>query len=206
VYLVRASCQGDLLSDGTHAVDSVRWLLGDEPAVWVLGQVFRMLPGRDAPDLPEFQRHTGFRFGHPVESGSFGVVQFESGVRAEIMTGRAVMRGRPYQDYEICGTEGRLRRPGDKGNLQISDRQEGGWRDVSGPVAPNSGQAMATAWREFARLLRDGGDHPLLGDNALKDHELVMAIYESARISKQIHLPLNQDAFPLQRMIEQGRA
>ena len=109
VRLIRTECAGDMLSDGTHAVDSLRWLAGDAEATWVLGQVFRVLPGPDGePVSEEFKNHDGFRFGHPVESGAMGVIQFSTGLRGEVYTGRARQKSRAYQDYEAFGEEGQL--------------------------------------------------------------------------------------------------
>lgn len=205
VYLVRASCAGDMLSDGTHAFNSVRWLLGDEPARWLLGQVFRRLPPEDGPVDRGFEGHTGFRFGHPIESGTISVVQFESGVRGEVFTGRARLADRPYQDYEIFGTDGRLWRPGDRDPSRVWTAEDSGWREVQIRPENRRENAMTEAWRTFADYLPDGGDHPLSGDKALCDHELVMAVYESARVNDRIEFPLEQDEFPLQLMIDEGR-
>jgi predicted dehydrogenase len=73
---IRAHCAGDLLSDGTHAVDSALWLLGDSEAEWVIAQIHRQLS-------PSF---SGFRYGHPVESGAMVLVRFTNGVRLELFT------------------------------------------------------------------------------------------------------------------------
>ncbi len=208
VYLVRASCAGDMLSDGTHAFNSVRWLLGDEPAVWLLGQVFRRLPSEEEANAPEFDGHTGFRFGHPVENGTISSIQFESGVRAEVFTGRARLPERAYQDYEVFGTKGRLWRPGDRDPSRIWTEDDSGWREVEIRPAHRREDrmgAMPEAWKAFADYLRYGGDHPLSMDKALRDHELVMGVYESARVTGRIEFPLEQGEFPLQLMIDEGR-
>mgnify|MGYP004008506607 CR=1 FL=1 len=41
ITLIRASCAGDVLTDGTHAIDSMRFLAGDVPVEWVFGSVYR---------------------------------------------------------------------------------------------------------------------------------------------------------------------
>ncbi|MFO7957069.1 MAG: Gfo/Idh/MocA family oxidoreductase [Candidatus Brocadiia bacterium] len=205
VYLVRASCAGDLLSDGTHAFDSVRWLVADRPAVWVLGQAFRRLPPEEGEPDPEFKGHTGFRYGHAVESGAVSIIQFESGVRGELFTGRARLAGRAYQDYEVFGTEGRLWRPGDGETPLMASAPGGEWSEISIRPENQRDSAWVDVWREFARCLRDGGEHPLDGRNAMRDQELIMATLESARLSERIELPLEQDEYPLDLMIEEGR-
>jgi predicted dehydrogenase len=184
----------------------MRWLIGDPPAEWVLGQVFRVVPDGPGYRLPEFEKQTGFRFGHPVEAGTVSAIQFASGVRGELLTGRAQPLGRPYQDYEVVGDRGRLSRPGDKDEIFIWDEQPGGWRPA--PIRPQNRRAdgMAEAWKAFAAWLRgEVNDHPLSGASGLADHELVMAIYESARLTARVDLPLAQEAFPLQLMIDGDR-
>jgi predicted dehydrogenase len=198
VQLIRGSCAGDILSDGTHVIDTIRYLTSDADAKWVFGQICR-----DPGDANE-SGQTGFRYGHAVESGGFGLIEFVNGMRAEIHTGTMQMKGRGYQDYEVFGSEGRLWRAGDRCDpaLQIQDAQSGGWR----PVEFDDPQ---DEWRhnyeQFARMVLEGADHPLSGASALKDQELVMAIYESSRLRRKIELPLQQDAFPLQLMIDAGQ-
>ncbi|MGD2175341.1 MAG: hypothetical protein PVJ27_08055, partial [Candidatus Brocadiaceae bacterium] len=108
-----------------------------------------------------------------------------------------------YQDYEIFGTEGRLRRKGDRADppVLIQDSRAGGWRPVE---VESQEDAMTAGYRAFARMIREGSDHPLSGQSALRDLELVMALYESARTRQRIELPLRQDAFPLELMLADG--
>lgn len=198
VQLIRASCQGDILSDGTHLIDTVRYLVGDVDAKWIFGQVYRK------PEDSDESGKAGFRYGHAVESGAFGLIEFDNGVRAEIHTGKVVPRGSHYQNYEIFGTEGRLWRAGDQAKpaLLIQDAQAGGWRPV--PVEETRAE-WQNNYEQFARMILEGADHPLSGDSALKDLELVMAIYEAARLRDRIELPLQQEQFPLQVMIDEGQ-
>jgi len=207
VYLLRASNAGDILSDGTHAVDSLRWLAGDEDVRWVFGQVYREEPDPTEAKAGGYHTSGGWRYGHPVETGGFGVFEFASGLRAEVLTGRVQFPGRRYQDYEVFGTKGRLWRAGDNADppILIQDEQGGGWRAVDIDESLNRRQAMVDSYMAFARMMREGGPHPLSGDSALKDHEVVMAIYESARTHSRIELPLRQEAFPLALMLgEEG--
>jgi predicted dehydrogenase len=106
VQLIRGGCQGDILSDGTHLIDTIRYLVGDAEAKWVFGQVYRR------PDDSDESGQSGFRYGHAVESGAYGLIEFENGIRAEIHTGKVHVKGRHYQDYEIFGSEGVCGAPG----------------------------------------------------------------------------------------------
>ncbi|MFW5870824.1 MAG: hypothetical protein ACOCVL_04055 [Candidatus Sumerlaeota bacterium] len=83
----------------------------------------------------------------------------------------------------------------------------GGWCEV--PLDKGdfvSEDADTRAYELFAATVRDGVEHPLAAANALKMFETLMAIYESARLNKKMALPLEQERFPLEIMIEEGRA
>jgi predicted dehydrogenase len=198
VQLIRGSCQGDILSDGTHLIDTVRFLVGDVEAKWVFGQIYRK------PDESDQTGQSGFRYGHAVESGGMALIEFANGIRAEIYTGTMHIKKRQYQDYEIFGTQGRIWRAGDQADppILIQNDQASGWHtaefnDEAKPWLENHAQ--------FACMIHEGGDHPLSGDSAFKDQEIVMAIYESARLRSKIELPLQQDEYPLQIMIDNGQ-
>jgi predicted dehydrogenase len=204
VYLIRGTCAGDMLGDGTHLVNSVRALAGDEEVKWVLGQVYREPPD---PSEPRGMGHVpsgGWRYGYPIETGAMATFEFESGLRAELLTGDVRLPGRAYQDYEVFGSEGRLWRPGDAADppVLILDERGGGWREapLDGPDAQFS--PMAAVYAAFRRTLTEGEPHPLGGESVLKGLEVVMAVHESARTRSRVSLPLKQPAFPLRLMIE----
>ena len=207
VYLIRASCPGDVLGDGTHAVDSVRWLAGDADVRWVLGQVYRDGPDESQPRSMTTKPSGGYRYGYPIETGAVGVFEFTSGVRAELYCGAVRLPGRAYQDYEVFGTKGRLWRAGDSAEppLVIQDGADGGWRPVNVGAAGGQFDPMVESYRLLARTIREFAPHPLSGDSALKGHEVLMAIHESARTNARIELPLKQGEFPLQLMIDAGQ-
>ncbi len=190
VSFVRCQCAGDLLSDGTHLVDSLLYLAGDQPVTWVFGQIHRVGNER--------------RFGHVIETGGFAVVEFASGWRGELLTGDIRDPNSAYHDLQIFGTTGRLWRKGDQWpNLDIQDAASGVWRAVPIPNPTESG--IAVAYRLFADTMQHGTAHPMNGDIALQGFEVLMAIYESARLHRKLTLPLPQDRFPLELMIKAGQ-
>jgi len=203
--LLRGSCPGDLLTDGTHLVNSLRHLAGDEEAVWVLGQVHRKKPDPSEPKSTSTKKSGGYRYGYPVEDGAVAVVGMSSGLRVELFTGDARLLDRPYQDYEAVGTEGRLWRDGDNAEppLQILDEQAPGWR--AAPVGETEPGPMTRSYMAFARTLWDATPHPLAGESVLKGLEIITAVYESARTNSRLELPLEQDDYPLALMLEEGR-
>lgn len=198
VYMVRGGCQGDLLSDGIHLIDSLRWLAGDSPARWLLGQIYRETPNPEEEHGAGFHRSGGYRYGHMIEDAAMALIEFESGMRVEMFVGGAHTRGRPYQDYEVLGTRGRLWRKGDSPEQQlwIQDEQAGGFRHIGNdPDAPAN--AQVNMYAALARTIHEGTPHPLSGESGLADLEVIMAIHESARTHSRIEFPLAQEAYPL---------
>jgi len=210
IEFIRGSSAGDILSDGTHLVDTIRFLNGDRDIEWIFGQIHREIdPNEEKPDTKGVDMaYQGRRFGHAVENGGIALLQFKDGPRAELLCGDMRLRSRPYHDIEIFGTKGRLHAPGDRHEppLLKQDIYQGGWRAV--PIestrddANQTGLGRAYLYDLFAASLREGKPHPLDMHSALKNQEAVCAIYESARLRKKLFLPLEQDAFPLQLMID----
>lgn len=205
IELVRGSCAGDVLSDGTHTIDCIRYLLGDPEITAVLAQIYRA-PAEQAahPDSGD-QTVGGYRYGHAIETGAMAVIDFAGNLRAEIFCGLMQPRGRRYQDFEVFGSTGRLWRAGDQADppVQAWDQSGGGWRAV--PVDLSSHATTgATNYAAFADAMDGGPQHPLDGSHGLKDLEAVMAVYESARTHRRVALPLTQERYPLDLMIEAG--
>lgn len=205
IELIRGSCAGDVLSDGTHTIDTIRHLLGDIDGRWVFGQVYRAPPNPDEPRGMGYHASGGWRYGHPIETGAMAVIEFANGVRAEVFTGTMQPRNRRYQDFEVFGTTGRLHRAGDQADppLRILPDGASGWQPVELDAAVPA-EALASSLQCFARTVEAGDPHPLSGEAGLKDLELVMAIYESSRLRSRIELPLTQPRYPLDLMIESG--
>lgn len=205
IYMIRGQCAGDLLSDGTHTIDMMLYLLDDIEAEWVVGQVSRrpVDPVEASSDRP--YRWTGHRYGHVVESGAMGLIQFANGVRGELLTGELKYPDRQYQDIEVFGTTGRLWRAGDSANppLLLWSDQTGGWSEV--PIDDDGESVFDDVFRQFAAMIHGGASHPMSGDRAIRSLELLLGIFESARVNGKITLPLQQDRYPLELLIEDGR-
>lgn len=201
VQLIRASCAGDFLSDGTHLVDTCRFLAGDVPIRRVWATVFRELDGY----------YSGERFGHTVESAAMAVIDFEGGLRAELHTGQLQPAGRGYQDYEVFGAEGRLWRAGDGAAVPLLLQDLfGGWRQVKlepfdVPEHPNL--SLAGVYVRFYQQIAEGRPNPMSGAAGLAAMEVCHAVYESARLNRPIRWPIEGevDRFPLDEMIAAGR-
>jgi predicted dehydrogenase len=195
---------GDLLSDGTHTVDALRYFAGDVPVSWVMGNVdLRPREVREEQvgrvgyrEAVPGERYT-VRYGHPIESGAFAALCFVDGVRATLELG---VCARPsYQRFVLYGTDGMIKVSGDRPAegeplLQVRGTAGDGWEVVEG-VGETNGFA-----REIGLLfdsLERGTPHPLDGRSARATHEVLMAVFESARRPGRVDLPLAVAHSPL---------
>jgi predicted dehydrogenase len=231
VRRIRAQCAGDVLSDGTHAIDSALHLADDPEAQWVFAALHReineeMIARAERQRQAGKESRPGYRYGHLVENGAMAVVQLATDLRVELFTGDMREEGRIYQDYEVFGEEGRIWRTGDRvrPNLFIQDAEGGDlrigrdedWQLVGVPAEDGRGAwravpyedwtrergAIAEGYRRLAAWIHDERPHEMCARNALRGFEVLMAIYESARLRRRIELPLEQERFPLELMVD----
>ena len=211
VLEVHGYCAGDLLTDGTHVVDSLLALVGDPHVNEVLG----------ALDLSVCTA----RYGHPVEKGIYMQLATEAGLRMTVSTGSFADR-RAYQEYHVVGSRGSLWRTGDGPSWFISDGQpgthaaqfdrhcwfthplpatDGGpWRLLdTGGVNTNHG--AISAYEKLVTCLTAGGNHPLAGRRTLQVQNIITAGYLSGMRRAPVPLaetetvndfPLNHEAAP----------
>jgi predicted dehydrogenase len=197
---------GDLLTDGTHTVDALRFFTGDTAVEWVMGNVDlreRELPPSDGPRRSGFQQwdETRTRYGHRVEAGACATLAFAGGVRATLELGICARPG--YQRFAIYGSEGMIKISGDRpaeGEPLLQVRRKGGtgWEIVPG-VEETNGFA-----REISLLfdsLQYGTPHPLSGRSARATQEILIAVFESARRPGRVELPFEGPASPLEALL-----
>lgn len=201
VSLVRGTCAGDMLSDGTHLIDSALYLAGDADWEWVFAGWHRDEDGGNAATGGGFDLVGGWRFGHPVEHGLFAVCQVAGGPRIELLTGDLRVPGRPYHDLEIIGSRGSLWRAGDQLGANLFARgADGSWVAVPDPTAAGALPAIPESYRLLVDIVRAGGDdstHPMGAANALRGFELLIGALESGRIGQVVRRPVTQDRYPL---------
>ncbi len=199
ILRVEGSCPGDLLSDGTHLLDSLHFLIGGSSPEWVLGQVYR---GRCATE-EELSRnpflYQGTRYGHLVEEGASAVFSMMDGIRLEIRTGTLWRPEEGYHHLELHGTDGMLIRNGDDASPSIELVCNGNREPFGDPQVPDNG--LEQAHELLARTLLDGLPHPMEAVHALAGLEMLMGVYESARLRERIRFPLRQAANPLEQML-----
>jgi len=188
-----------LLNNGTHAIDGLRYILGDPKAIWVMGQVSR--------HSDKWERRTR------IEDRCTGVVCFEGGTRFVI---ESDMPGPDVPGPEVYGTEGLIKV--EKDTIYLMNGQQAGWKEIKpGQITPKKEEiVMQAGWSapaessptQVAELIAwiEGRieEHRGSGRHVRATMEIMMAIYESLRIHDVVNLPLQTKESPLELMIDGG--
>lgn len=170
-----------LLNRGTHEFDETLYLLGDPRPAWVIGQCSRK--------TDKWERRVR------CEDLCMALVVCDDGVR---ITYESDLPGPALERWTIYGSDGLLKR-GPDNSLLLLNSKRAGWQSIT-PRAPEVNQ-----FDEFIAWL-DGRieTHRNNGRRARVTMELMMALYESARLRDVVVLPLTTRANPLDLMVEGG--
>jgi len=178
---------------GTHSIDGSRFVLGDPKAQWVMGSVERR--------TDRYERDTA------VEDACMGLVQFAGDLQLFIQSD-LMREGAAAGHFQIRGSEGYMEVTELGVRLMTSDKA--GWQDVEIELDAGSkaigGSSNAAQIHELIAWIEGRIDqHRNAGTTARDTVEIMMALYESARRHSVVNLPLQEKAYPLARMIEEGK-
>lgn len=187
-----------LLNNGSHALDMALYVLGDPVWEWVVGQIFRNTDRYERGDRIE-----------DLCTATFGLA---GGIRGQLGTDLP----EPYKNAEwivnwIAGTEGMMRftRTGIRviPRHSIPSAMNGVTSDDSNWVHLELKDETTLHSKQLDELIDwiEGGDgHRNDAHKHRPVIELLMGIYESAKVRDVVKRPLENKASPLQQMIDSG--
>jgi dTDP-4-amino-4,6-dideoxygalactose transaminase/predicted dehydrogenase len=158
--------KSSLANNGPHLIDTVRCLLGDPPAREVTCNCRR--------------ERKGFNRGTPAEDEAQGHVEFGDGIRVELTTGDLAPA---FFGIVIEGSRGKLEV--DRGGLRVN----GVLRAVSSEEVYRKRQ-----FGQFVRWVKGQlATYPADFEPSKQAVELILALYESARLGAPVVLPLRNE-------------
>lgn len=176
-------CRGGqgLLNDCSHLFDMMRYVLGDPDAEWVIGNVERK--------TERYERDI------PIEDRSAGIIGFQGGCIGLLLQEIA---GPNYQGGIIYGSDGIIDLTEQRALLLNSKRAE--WEDRR---AEGEDPSVAQV-QELISWIEGRSGHRGEAINGRAAVEIIMAIYDSARLHEVVQMPVRTHASPLEAMIENG--
>jgi UDP-N-acetyl-2-amino-2-deoxyglucuronate dehydrogenase len=178
-----------LLNWGTHTIDMMRFIMGDPAATAVVGAV---------------QRHSDrYERGMRIEDSCLGLIQFENGAQATIQSD-LTPRETASINCDFYGTEGVIKV--DENAVKLMNASTNGWKQLSTFEWKDS---FRDAFQSQANGITDWLDDKVSdyrgeAKNAYAVMEIMMALYESARLNEVTRLPLLTRDNPLDLMVESG--
>ena len=171
---------GGLLNNGCHGIDLFRWMLGDPAWTGVIGQVERT--------TNRYER------GLPAEDKAAAVIRFEGGHEL-VLEVDMLGEERAQTAYQLCGPEGLILADTHSATLLSADQK--GWQEL--PLLP-----QPTPLDELLAWMEGGPEHRNSGRVAMVTEEIMMAIYESARLRQYVQPPMDKLTSPLVGMVQDG--
>ena len=180
--LMRSNGGGGLTNTHTHSIDGFRYLLGDPQTRWVMAQVER--------------RSDRYERGAPIEDSCMGLICVEGGARIVIESDLPA-HDQPENSY-VYGTEGIL--DVQRASVRLLNSKSEGWQETN----LESPRETAAQLDEFIAFVRGESEHRSEATCARAAMEIMIGIYESARIRGIVEFPVQTHLSPLEAMIEDG--
>jgi len=171
---------GGMLNNGCHGIDLFRWMLGDPAWTGVIGQVERT--------TNRYER------GLPAEDKAAAIVRFE-GNHELVLEVDMLGEERAQTAYQLCGPEGVIM--ADYHSATLLNGSQKGWQEL--PLLP-----QPTPLEELLAWMAGGPEHRNSGRTSAVTEEIMMAVYESARLRQDVAPPFDQLASPLVEMVADG--
>ena len=176
----------------THTIDGMLFVMDDPEVDWVMGAVERV--------TDRYERDTA------IEDCCLGVANLKNGAQILIQSDLH-LEGESAGHFQIRGRDGMMEIT--ERSVRLFSGDTNGWEDVALDMEEENraigGETNAAQTRELIAWLEGGTEHRGEGKKARATVEVMMALYESARQNRVIHLPLQEKAYPLDLMIEEGK-
>jgi predicted dehydrogenase len=192
IRLIRATCKGNILEQGTHLLDVALFLNDYSRPSWIMGQVADFegfdKPASSAPD------------------SAIAEVAFENGVRASFTFGNAghEVPGETFKWHhfacEIYGTKGHIQISLNKtlkliqyDRLEVHEEESNSKRDHTAALADHLDAGACYAVEPSKGHISDL-------EHSLISFDLVMAIYESAYSNQKVSFPFRAQDDLIQKL------
>jgi UDP-N-acetyl-2-amino-2-deoxyglucuronate dehydrogenase len=177
-----------MLNWGTHCIDCQRFVLGDPMAEWVMGTVER--------------KTDHYIFGHRVEDRCCGFIGYPGGIEGIIENELSDWGG---INCSVYGTDGMMEIS--ENTLKYMVTGKAGWQ-VFEPLEKTT-RGYGNAFVDQAYAICDWidgtlADYPGEARHGKAALEIMMAVYESARVRERVALPLMTRVNPLDLAVETG--
>ncbi|MCD6510627.1 MAG: Gfo/Idh/MocA family oxidoreductase [Thermoprotei archaeon] len=159
---------GVLMDIGTHWTDLVRWLIRRE-----YESVYALLG------------HFDVRIPEDVEDTAVLLCRMEGDLQAVVDVSWAVKKS--LWLIEVYGSEGTAM-ANLPGGLLVYHKEQDDWRSIK---VPEGEEPHAKLIRLFLKSIVEDSEPPVTGEDGYKSLEAVMAAYQSAKLKREISLPLD---------------
>ncbi|MFP4055626.1 MAG: Gfo/Idh/MocA family protein [Candidatus Brocadiia bacterium] len=183
VHTLVARGGGGLTNTHSHTVDMMRYMLGDPEPEWVMAQVER--------STNRWERC------YPVEDRLVAAVSFEGGVRG-LIESDTPLDGAAKGGLWVYGTRGAVDVFG--GPRILNRTTKGRWQTIDVAEA----DPPACYVKDLVRWMEGGPEPRIAIARAWATHQILMAVYESARTRSLVRFPLRNKKRILVQMIDDG--
>jgi predicted dehydrogenase len=204
VNLIVGVCGGGLENIAGHMLDYWRYAMGDPRPIWVMGNMQRLT-----------DRHER---GLQIPESALGVIGYSNNALGLVMHDLVQpsfvwIGGGGYLSH---GEKTRIPKPtvfhGSEGIMEVQpasirymgSKTDGEWISKEWDEAWSGGEPHIEMMNELVDWVEDRVEHRCQAQNGRMTIEVIMAIYESARLHQRVELPLRTRVNPLDLMVESG--
>ena len=180
--MVTARSGEGLLNCGTHAVDAMRYLMGDQEVDWVVGAVERK--------TDRYEREVR------IEDSCMALITFKNGSQGLMQSDLTPQWS--VDNYSVRGEDGIMDITARGVRLL---RNSGGWEQTD----TEYGEPWVCQAQELMDWIEGKCEHRNAARQSRQTLEVLMALYQSARDHEVVRMPLAVGEYPLDLMYAEGK-